>query len=83
MFPSPNTTRLKTVIRHSYDALKESALALMPIAVVIAFFQLVLLRQPIPNLGSILAGTLMVLVGLALAVRVPLDLDLDIRVGQQ
>jgi hypothetical protein len=42
---------------------------LMPIAVVIAFFQLVVLQQPIPNLGELLLGTLFVMIGLALFVR--------------
>jgi uncharacterized membrane protein (DUF2068 family) len=53
----------------SLVALRESAMALMPIVVVISFFQFVVLRQPIPNLGSIIAGTIMVVVGLTLFVR--------------
>lgn len=42
---------------------------LLPIVVVIAFFQLFVLRQPIPDLGNILSGMLFVLLGLALFVR--------------
>ncbi|HHI77125.1 MAG TPA: DUF1538 domain-containing protein [Gammaproteobacteria bacterium] len=42
---------------------------LAPIVLVIGFFQLVVLRQPIPNLGEILLGTLLVVVGLTLFVR--------------
>ena len=57
------------VARTSLEAAKESALALLPIALVIGFFQLLVLREPIPNLGEILLGTLMVLAGLALFVR--------------
>ena len=56
-------------LRKTSESLRESALALLPIVLVIVFFQLVFLRQPIPNLGRILAGTLMVLAGLALFVR--------------
>jgi len=56
-------------LRSSFYSLKESALALLPIVLVIGFFQLVVLRQPIPNLGSILMDMLMVLAGLALFVR--------------
>jgi len=41
----------------------------MPIVVVISFFQLVVLQQPIPNLGELLLGTLFVVVGLALFVK--------------
>ena len=37
--------------------------------VVIAFFQLFVLQQPIPNLGELLVGTLFVMIGLALFVR--------------
>ena len=37
---------------------------LAPIVLVIAFFQLVVLQQPIPDLGNLLIGTLMVVLGL-------------------
>jgi hypothetical protein len=47
----------------------ESGLALLPIILVIAFFQLIVLRQPIPRLGEMLWGALLVLLGLALFVR--------------
>jgi len=49
--------------------LTDSALALVPIVLVIAFFQLLVLRQPIPRLGDMLWGILQVLLGLALFVR--------------
>jgi hypothetical protein len=42
---------------------------LLPIIVVIGFFQLVVLQQPIPNLERILVGTLLVAVGLSLFLR--------------
>jgi len=42
---------------------------LLPIIIVIGFFQLIILRQPIPNLNSILIGTLLVVVGLALFIK--------------
>lgn len=57
------------VLRQALEALRESAMALLPIVLVVAFFELLVLRQPIPNLGRILAGALMVMVGLALFVR--------------
>lgn len=47
----------------------ESAMALLPIVLVIAFFQLIVLQQSIPRLGQILRGAVLVLVGLALFVR--------------
>jgi hypothetical protein len=46
-----------------------SARDLMPIVVVIAAFQLLVLQQPIPNAGALLLGTLFVAIGLALFVR--------------
>ena len=52
---------LMLVLKKSAQGLRESALALLPIVLVIGFFQFVVLRQPIPNLGNILAGTLMVM----------------------
>ncbi len=42
---------------------------LLPIVLVIAFFQLVVLRQPIPNLMELLFGTLLVAMGLAMFIR--------------
>ena len=50
-------------------SLRQSFQDLLPIVVVIGFFQLVVLRQPVPQLGEILAGGLMVLVGLSLFVQ--------------
>ena len=42
---------------------------LAPIIVVVAFFQLVVLREPFPNLDGILLGLAAVTVGLALFIR--------------
>lgn len=42
---------------------------LAPLALVIAFFQLVVMRQPIPNFGEILVGVAFVVVGLTFFVR--------------
>ncbi len=57
------------LLKRTGESLRDSTLALLPIVLVIAFFQLLVLRQPIPDLGSILAGSLMVLAGMALFVR--------------
>ena len=40
-----------------------------PIVLVVAFFQLVVLRQPLPELGAILVGSVLVVLGLALFLR--------------
>lgn len=55
--------------RRVIEPLTDSALALLPIILVIAFFQFAVLRQPIPRLGEMLGGVLQVLLGLALFVR--------------
>jgi len=55
--------------RRAIEPLTDSALALLPIILVIAFFQFAVLRQPIPRLGEMLGGLLEVLLGLALFVR--------------
>jgi uncharacterized membrane protein (DUF2068 family) len=57
---------LKQLITHLARTLKDSIRDLLPIFAVIAFFQLVVLQQPIPNLGDLLSGFLMVVIGLAL-----------------
>ncbi|MDQ6987501.1 MAG: DUF1538 family protein, partial [Mariprofundaceae bacterium] len=54
-----------TVFKPLLDAVRD----LSPIVLVIVFFQLVVLKQPIPDLANILAGLLFVLFGLALFVR--------------
>ncbi len=42
---------------------------MLPIILVIGFFQLLILKQPIPNLMDILAGLLLVILGLALFIK--------------
>ena len=42
---------------------------LAPIVLVIAFFQIVVLQRPFPNLGSVLLGLICVIAGLALFIR--------------
>lgn len=42
---------------------------LLPIVLVVAFFQVVVIRQPLPEFGDVLFGTLMVVVGLMLFVE--------------
>ncbi|RLA37278.1 MAG: DUF1538 domain-containing protein [Gammaproteobacteria bacterium] len=42
---------------------------LTPIIFVVAFFQLAVLQQPLPNLGGLLVGTLLVILGLTLFIR--------------
>ena len=60
---------MKAFIVQFLKSLRQSFQDLLPIILVIAFFQLVVLRQPIPQLASMLAGGMMVLVGLSLFVQ--------------
>jgi hypothetical protein len=46
-----------------------SARDLLPILLVIAFFQLVILQQPIPNISSLLTGFLLVILGLTFFIQ--------------
>jgi hypothetical protein len=58
-----------TQFRAFLGTLLSSLRDLLPIIVVVAFFQIVVIRQPVPNLGGILYGTLLVILGLAFFVR--------------
>ena len=59
---------MKGVIRLG-RLLLESIRDLLPIVLVVGFFQLVVLQEPIPNLERILPGLVFVVLGLALFVR--------------
>ncbi|OOZ39967.1 DUF1538 domain-containing protein [Solemya elarraichensis gill symbiont] len=52
-----------------FKALLESFRDLLPILLVIAFFQLFVLQQPFPNLLQMLGGILMVVIGLSLFIH--------------
>jgi len=64
-------TSLRSLLRF----LSDSARDLVPIVLVIAVFQVMVLRQPFPDLGSALLGMVFVVLGLAFFVR-GLDLGL-------
>lgn len=49
--------------------LKQAFTDLLPIIMVIAFFQIVVLKQPLPQMGEVLFGALLVVVGLSLFVQ--------------
>ena len=59
------TKALSVLARRVADALRDLA----PIILVIAFFQIVVLQQPFPNLGSILVGLVCVIAGLTLFIQ--------------
>jgi len=49
--------------------LKSAFTDLLPIILVIAFFQIIVLKQPLPQMGEVLFGALLVVVGLTLFVQ--------------
>ena len=56
---------LKAISSAAFDSLRD----LLPIILVIGFFQFAVLQQPIPNLGEIVIGILFVVIGLTLFVQ--------------
>ncbi len=55
---------MKSPIRHFIKTIAASARDLAPIALVIACFQLFILQQPIPDMGEIVIGSILVVIGL-------------------
>ena len=49
--------------------LRDAFIDLLPIILVIAFFQIVVLKQPLPQMGEVLFGALLVVAGLSLFVQ--------------
>jgi hypothetical protein len=60
---------LTALLLQFLKSLRQSFQDLLPIILVIGFFQLVVLEQGVPLLGQILSGGLMVLIGLSLFVQ--------------
>lgn len=58
-----------TIIFIILGKLKNSLMDLLPVILVIAFFQLVVIRQPLPQFGEVIIGTLFVVVGLCLFIQ--------------
>ncbi|HXH72673.1 MAG TPA: DUF1538 domain-containing protein [Mariprofundaceae bacterium] len=59
------TRAMRETLRPLFEAMRDLA----PIIIVIVLFQELVIRQPIPDLGKLLEGMLLVLIGLALFVR--------------
>ncbi|HUT39878.1 MAG TPA: DUF1538 domain-containing protein [Gammaproteobacteria bacterium] len=56
-------------LRRFLDSVLSSIRDLLPIVLVVTFFQAVVIQQPLPEFGRILAGGLMVVLGLAFFLR--------------
>lgn len=59
----------RKVLLNILRRLKASFMDLLPIILVVAFFQAVVLRQPLPQVGDVIFGSLLVVVGLMLFVQ--------------
>ena len=68
MGDSKKTVLMRTFLKGAGLKLWSSARDLLPIVLVIAFFQLIVLRQPLPDLGEVMFGALLVVAGLTLFV---------------
>ena len=60
---------MKKQVKNIIMPLWQSTTDLLPIIVVIAFFQIVVLQKPIPNMGQLFVGTALVVLGLSLFVK--------------
>jgi len=57
------------LIKLTSNKLKDAFLDLLPILIVVSFFQIVVLRQAFPNLSEIILGLVFVIVGLTLFIE--------------
>lgn len=60
---------MKNQLQNIILPLWQSTRDLLPIIVVIAFFQIFVLQKPIPNMGQLLVGTALVVLGLSLFIK--------------
>ncbi len=61
--------RIPSTLKYIYTKLGQAAMDLLPIVLVIAFFQLVVIRQPLPELMEIFTGTILVIIGLSMFIQ--------------
>ncbi|MDJ0622368.1 MAG: DUF1538 domain-containing protein [Desulfocapsaceae bacterium] len=59
----------KKIARFAVDRLWSSITDLLPIILVIGFFQIVVIRQPLPNFTDVVVGSVLVVIGLSLFVQ--------------
>lgn len=60
---------MKNQLKQIILPLWQSTRDLLPIIIVIAFFQIFVLQKPIPNMGQLLVGTALVVLGLSLFIK--------------
>ncbi|MBA3003455.1 MAG: DUF1538 domain-containing protein [Desulfurivibrio sp.] len=59
----------KKIFLTVYKKLRDAVTDLLPIVLVIAFFQVLIIRQPLPQFGEVLFGGLLVVLGLSLFIQ--------------
>jgi hypothetical protein len=69
LFRQVRDSELKQTLKRFVEPLLSSFRDLLPIILVIGFFQFLILQQPIPNLMEILGGLFLVVLGLALFIK--------------
>lgn len=60
---------ISRTLRFISNKLWQAATDLIPIVVVIAFFQIVVIRQPLPQVGELFVGTIFVIIGLSMFIQ--------------
>jgi hypothetical protein len=60
---------MKAFLKQAFHSLRDSFMDLLPIMLVVLFFQYAVLQQPLPGMTKLLAGILMVMLGLALFIN--------------
>jgi len=60
---------LSKTLYYIYGRIKQAATDLLPIVLVISFFQLVIIRQPLPHFEEIIIGSIMVVIGLSMFIQ--------------
>ncbi len=60
---------ISKTVRYISSRLWQAAMDLLPIIIVIAFFQLVVIRQPLPEVEKMLLGGLLVIIGLSMFIQ--------------
>ncbi len=60
---------MTALLKQPLRSLRDSFMDLLPIILVVSFFQFAVLQQPLPNVAKLLAGIFMVMLGLALFIQ--------------
>jgi hypothetical protein len=67
--PIKNPLHRYRILSYILAKLRQSFTDLLPIILVISFFQLFIIRQPLPQLGEMITGTIMVILGLSMFIQ--------------